>query len=76
MLISMERAICVAKRVVLADQAESPVSRPAGEEGQIAVKVKPERPVGMFREYWRDAEGMEHHVSDATLAAMRAVLQP
>ena len=24
----------------------------------------------------RDAEGMEHHVSDATLAAMRAVLQP
>jgi acyl-coenzyme A synthetase/AMP-(fatty) acid ligase len=27
---------------------------PAGQEGHIAVKVSPERPVGMFREYWRD----------------------
>ena len=32
---------------------------PAGEEGQIAVKVKPERPVGLFAEYWQDEEGME-----------------
>jgi len=32
---------------------------PAGQEGQIAVKVNPERPVGMFREYWRDGEAME-----------------
>ena len=32
---------------------------PVGEEGQIAVKVKPERPVGLFAEYWQDAEGME-----------------
>ena len=32
---------------------------PAGEEGQIAVKVKPERPVGLFKEYWKDAEEME-----------------
>jgi len=31
---------------------------PAGEEGQIAVKVKPERPLGLFKEYWRDDEGM------------------
>ena len=30
-----------------------------GEEGQIAVKIKPERPVGLFREYWRDDEAME-----------------
>ena len=30
-----------------------------GQEGQIAVKVKPHRPVGLFREYWRDAEAME-----------------
>ena len=30
----------------------------AGEEGQIAVKVKPERPVGLFREYWKDAAAM------------------
>ena len=32
---------------------------PVGEEGQIAVKVKPERPVGLFAEYWQDDEGME-----------------
>jgi len=32
---------------------------PAGEEGQIAVKIKPERPVGLFQEYWRDQEAME-----------------
>ena len=32
---------------------------PVGEEGQIAVKVQPERPVGLFREYWRDTEAME-----------------
>ncbi len=29
---------------------------PPGEEGQIAVKVTPERPVGMFREYWKDPD--------------------
>ena len=38
---------------------EEGVELPAGEEGQIAVKVKPERPVGIFREYWRDAEATE-----------------
>lgn len=32
---------------------------PAGEEGQIAVKVKPERPLGLFREYWKDSEAMK-----------------
>ncbi|HZC99296.1 MAG TPA: AMP-binding protein [Actinomycetes bacterium] len=35
----------------------------AGEEGHVAVRVSPERPVGLFREYWRDAE--------ATAAAFR-----
>ena len=34
-------------------------SLPPGEEGQIAVKVKPERPVGLFREYWKDPEAMK-----------------
>ena len=29
------------------------------QEGQIAVKVNPKRPVGMFREYWKDGEAME-----------------
>jgi acyl-coenzyme A synthetase/AMP-(fatty) acid ligase len=28
----------------------------AGEEGHVAVRVRPERPVGLFREYWRDPE--------------------
>ena len=32
---------------------------PAGEEGQIAVKIKPERPVGLFQEYWKDQEAMD-----------------
>ena len=32
---------------------------PAGEEGQIAVRVKPERPLGLFQEYWRDSDAME-----------------
>ena len=32
---------------------------PHGEEGQIAVRVKPERPVGLFREYWKYPEDME-----------------
>ena len=32
---------------------------PAGEEGQIAVKIKPERPVGLFQEYWKDEEAMD-----------------
>ena len=32
---------------------------PVNEEGQIAVRVKPERPVGLFREYWKYPEGME-----------------
>ena len=31
----------------------------SGQEGQIAVKVVPQRPVGMFREYWKDGEAME-----------------
>ena len=32
---------------------------PPGEEGQIAVKVKPRRPLGLLREYWKDPEAME-----------------
>ena len=29
---------------------------PPGQEGHIAVKVKPTRPVGLFKEYWKDPE--------------------
>jgi acyl-coenzyme A synthetase/AMP-(fatty) acid ligase len=34
-----------------------------GEEGHVAVRVRPERPVGLFTEYWRDPQ--------ATAAAFR-----
>jgi hypothetical protein len=30
-----------------------------GEEGHVAVRVSPERPVGLFREYWRDPEATD-----------------
>jgi acyl-coenzyme A synthetase/AMP-(fatty) acid ligase len=36
---------------------------PAGQEGHVAVRVRPERPVGLFAGYWRDPE--------ATAAAFR-----
>jgi acetyl-CoA synthetase/medium-chain acyl-CoA synthetase len=29
---------------------------PAGREGDLAVRVKPDRPVGLFREYWKEPE--------------------
>ena len=29
---------------------------PAGEEGEVAVRVVPQRPVGLFKEYWRHPE--------------------
>jgi len=32
---------------------------PQGEEGQIAVRVKPERAAGLLPEYWKYPEGME-----------------
>jgi medium-chain acyl-CoA synthetase len=30
--------------------------REPGEEGDIAIRIAPERPVGLFREYWNDPE--------------------
>ena len=30
----------------------------SGQEGQIALRVSPDRPVGLFREYWKDPEEM------------------
>ncbi len=32
---------------------------PPGSEGDIAVRMRPERPVGLFREYWRNPEATE-----------------
>ena len=29
---------------------------PAGEEGYVVVKVKPKRPIGLFKEYWKKSE--------------------
>ena len=29
---------------------------PAGQEGEVAVRVKPQRPLGLFQEYWRNPE--------------------
>jgi len=29
---------------------------PSGQEGDIAVEINPERPVGLFKEYWKDPE--------------------
>jgi acyl-coenzyme A synthetase/AMP-(fatty) acid ligase len=29
---------------------------PAGIEGEVAIRVKPNRPLGLFREYWRNAD--------------------
>ncbi|NWF81141.1 MAG: AMP-binding protein [Chloroflexi bacterium] len=36
------------------DKAGRPLS--PGQEGDLAVKVKPQRPVGLFKEYWHDPE--------------------
>ncbi|WP_205703826.1 acyl-CoA synthetase [Candidatus Chloroploca sp. Khr17] len=30
---------------------------PPGKEGDLAVRVRPERPVGLFKEYWRNPNG-------------------
>jgi len=47
---------------------------PAGEEGEIAVRVKPQRPVGLFREYWLNpAEMTRQFRGDWYLTGDRAV---
>ncbi|MEE8600882.1 acyl-CoA synthetase [Euzebya tangerina] len=44
-----------------------------GNEGQIAVKVTPERPVGLFVEYWHDEEATAAaHLGDYYLTGDRA----
>ena len=34
---------------------------PAGEEGEVAVRVKPHRPLGLFSEYWLNPKEMAAH---------------
>jgi acyl-coenzyme A synthetase/AMP-(fatty) acid ligase len=41
-------------RIAIVD--ESGQELPRGSEGDLAVQVAPERPVGMFREYWKNPE--------------------
>jgi acetyl-CoA synthetase/medium-chain acyl-CoA synthetase len=46
---------------------------PAGQEGEIAVRVKPERPSGLFQEYWRNpAENAARFQGDWYLTGDRA----
>ena len=49
--------------VHVVDDAGNPV--PDDEEGNIAVRVRPERPIGMFLEYWHDPDATAAcHVGD------------
>jgi len=46
---------------------------PIGQEGEIAVRVKPHRPLGLFREYWRNpAETALRFTGDWYLTGDRA----
>lgn len=45
--------------VALLDQSLQPV--PDGQEGEIAIRVKPYRPAGLFMEYWQNSSQMAQH---------------
>jgi acetyl-CoA synthetase len=61
--------------VRIVDDEGGPV--PDDEEGNIAVRVAPRRPVGMFREYWHDpAATAACHVGDWYLTGDRARRDP
>jgi acyl-coenzyme A synthetase/AMP-(fatty) acid ligase len=34
--------------------------RPVGEEGDLALRIDPNRPLGLFQEYWRDPQATAH----------------
>ncbi|MGH7994374.1 MAG: AMP-binding protein, partial [Limisphaerales bacterium] len=58
--------------VGLLDEELGPV--PTGQEGEIAVRVKPHRPLGLFREYWLNPKEMAAHFhGDWYLTGDRAV---
>ncbi|HEU4319898.1 MAG TPA: acyl--CoA ligase [Acidimicrobiia bacterium] len=57
--------------VAVVDEAGMPLG--PGNEGQIAVRVKPDRPTGMFVEYWKDPEATAaSHIGDWYLTGDRA----
>jgi acetyl-CoA synthetase/medium-chain acyl-CoA synthetase len=45
--------------IALLDEDLRPM--PDGEEGEIALRVKPRRPIGLFHEYWRNPEETAAH---------------
>ena len=48
--------------------------RPPGREGDLAVRVRPERPVGLFKEYWKEPERTANYFKgDWYLTGDRAV---
>ena len=57
--------------VAVVDSDGTPLG--SGSEGQIAVRCKPERPIGLFVEYWQDPEATAAaHVGDWYLTGDRA----
>lgn len=53
---------------------DSGVVLPPGKEGDIAVRVKPQRPVGLFQEYWKNpAEMKKSFVGDWYITGDRAL---
>lgn len=47
---------------------------PCGKEGELAVKIKPKRPLGLFVKYWRNPkENRERFVGDYYLTGDRAI---
>lgn len=58
--------------VALLDDSLQPV--PDGQEGEIAIRVKPNRPIGLFTEYWQNPDEMKGHFrGDWFLTGDRAV---
>ena len=48
---------------------------PRGEEGDLAIRIKPDRPVGMFQEYWKNAEATAKcHRGDWYITGDRAAM--
>ena len=44
--------------LAVVDDAGRPA--PVGQEGDLAVRIEPDRPLGLFREYWQDPEATSH----------------
>jgi acetyl-CoA synthetase/medium-chain acyl-CoA synthetase len=59
--------------VAVVDEQGRPVE--PGQEGDIAVRVRPERPVGLFKEYWNDPEATRNAMrGDWYITGDRAVV--